>query len=417
MKTRADGVDDSRVASFLRPTLGSTAKTVVVASFNEAVDEGLLGAWTRRVRSVDDATLVLIGRLPEAEMLAKAGPLASEFGLSQPGSADVAILPCTPRLDSRIAEEADFLYSRHEIAGPLGRLPRVDSPDAFAAARRARRHKGVFVVGMHRSGTSAVARLINMLGVPLTAPGDLLLPAPDNPLGFWESSVAISISNTLLELLGGDVFDPPDLVPGWELEETLAPLRWEARESLVRVLTTDAWVLKDPRTCLTLPFFRAIIDVEPVIVMPYRNPLEVASSLHARDAILSGEAMRIWERYTRSSIAVTCGLPVSLHAFEDLVRNPVQHAERLHGFLDGHGLPVHEMDDTLRREVKRFISGELRHHRHKVEAFRTVATQDQLELYELLVAAERAGETMPELAQRTLAASPRGPGETLAGSR
>ena len=327
------------MASFLRPTLGSTAKTVVVALPDEAVDEGLLGAWTQSVRSFDDATLVLIGRLPEAEMLAKTGPLASEFGLSQPGSADVAILPCAPRLDKRIAEEADFLYSRHEIGGPLGRLPRVDSPDAFGAERRARRQKGVFVVGMHRSGTSAVTRLINMLGVPLTAPGDLLLPAPDNPVGFWESSVAVSISNTLLECLGGDVFDPPDLVPGWELEETLAPLRWEARERLTRVLTTDAWVLKDPRTCLTLPFFRAAIDVEPVIVMPYRNPLEVARSLDARNAILPGKAMRVWERYVRSSIAVTCGLPVSVHGFAGLVGDPVNHVERLHGFLHAHGLP------------------------------------------------------------------------------
>ena len=222
------------MASFLRPTLGSTAKTVVVAPFDEAVDEGLLGAWTQSVRSFDDATLVLIGRQPAAEMLDKTASLASEFGLSEPGSADVAIIPCTPRLDKRIAEEADFLYSRREIAGPLGRLPRVDSPDAFATARRARRQKGVFVVGMHRSGTSAVTRLINMLGVPLTAPGDLLLPQPDNPLGFWESSVAVSISNTLLEHLGGDVFDPPDLTPGWELEEGWPAPLGGPREPLTR---------------------------------------------------------------------------------------------------------------------------------------------------------------------------------------
>ena len=169
------------------------------------------------------------------------------------------------------------------------------------------------------------------------------------------------------------------------------------------MLKTDAWVLKDPRTCLTLPFFRAVIDVEPVIVMPYRNPLEVARSLDARDAMLSGKAMRVWERYTRSSIAVTDGLPVSVHAFEDLLLNPVRHAERLHGFLRGHGLPVRDFDDALRSEVTTFISGEHRHHRHSVEEFRTVATQDQLELYEFLVTAERAGGPMPQLAQRALA--------------
>jgi hypothetical protein len=379
------------MATFVRPTLGSTARTVVVAFFDEAVDEGLLGSWTQRVRSVDDVTLMLVGRLSEAEMLAKAAPLAAQLGLSQPDSADVALLPCAPRMDESVAEEADFLYSRHEITGPFGRLPRFDSPDRFGTERRARRHKGVFVVGMHRSGTSAITRLINILGVPLTAPGDLLLPSPDNPAGFWESSVAIAVSNTLLESLGGDVFDPPELAPGWELPEPLAAVRWEARESLARVLGADAWVMKDPRTCLTLPFFRAVMEVDPVIVMPYRNPLEVARSLAARDALPAGKAMDLWVRYVRSSLEVTEGLPVSVHGFEDLVANPVRHAERLHGFLDSHGLPVRDLDDATLREVKAFISSELRHHRRPVDEFRRAATQEQLALYELLVTADHAG--------------------------
>jgi hypothetical protein len=362
----------------------------VVAFFDEAVDEGLLGTWTRRVRSCDDVTLMLVGRPPETEMLAKAAPLEAQFGLSQPDSADVALLACAPRLHERVAEEADFFYSRREIDGPFGRLPRVDSPDVFSTERQARRHKGVFVVGMHRSGTSAITRLINLLGVPLTAPGDLLLPGPDNPSGFWESSVAVAVSNTLLECLGGDVLDPPGLARGWELAEPLAVVRWQARERLAQVLGGDAWVLKDPRTCLTLPFFRAVMEVEPVIVMPYRNPLEVARSLDVRNALPSGKAIDLWVRYVRSSLDVTEGLPVSVHGFEDLVADPVRHAERLHGFLGAHGLPVRDIDDAMLREVRAFISGKLRHHRRPVDEFRRGATQEQLALYELLVTAERS---------------------------
>jgi hypothetical protein len=182
-------------------------------------------------------------------------------------------------------------------------------------------------------------------------------------------------------------------------------MRWEARARLARVLKTDAWVLKDPRTCLTLPFFRAVIDVDPVIVMPYRNPLDVARSLDARNPMLWSQAMRVWERYVRSSIAVTEGLPVSVHGFEGLVSDPIHHVERLHGFLHAHGLPVRDIDDAMVGEIRAFISGGLRHHRHDVDEFRRAATPEQLALYQLLATAERAGGPAPQVAERTLAGS------------
>jgi len=42
----------------------------------------------------------------------------------------------------------------------------------------------VLILGMHRSGTSAAARAVNLLGVDLGAP--LLPPRDDNPVGCWE---------------------------------------------------------------------------------------------------------------------------------------------------------------------------------------------------------------------------------------
>jgi hypothetical protein len=387
MKTRGLRVENLDVASFLRPTLGSTAKTAVVGFFDEVVHEGLLRSWAQDVRACDDVSLILLGDRPEAEMLAEVAPLAREFGFADPDSADVAIRADAGGLESDIADEADFVYSSRELDGPLGRLPRVGSPAAFAAERRTRRHKAVFVVGMHRSGTSAIARLINILGVPLSVPGDLLLPGPDNPAGFWESSFAVSLSQALLERLGIDVFAPGELERGWEDADALAPIRWEARARLAEVFPTDEWVLKDPRSCFTLPFLRAVTDTDPVIVMPYRNPLEVACSLEERDGIPWGQALGTWERYVRSALEVTAGLPVSMHAFEDVVENPIAHVERLHAFLRSHGITVREIDPALRREVMRFLKPELRHHRHDAEALRRAATADQLALYDALAAA------------------------------
>jgi hypothetical protein len=42
----------------------------------------------------------------------------------------------------------------------------------------------ILVAGMHRSGTSALTRAINLAGVPL--PNDLKGASPNNQDGFWE---------------------------------------------------------------------------------------------------------------------------------------------------------------------------------------------------------------------------------------
>ena len=42
----------------------------------------------------------------------------------------------------------------------------------------------ILVVGMHRSGTSALTRVLNLLGAELGE--GLMAPAPGNPGGFWE---------------------------------------------------------------------------------------------------------------------------------------------------------------------------------------------------------------------------------------
>jgi hypothetical protein len=53
--------------------------------------------------------------------------------------------------------------------------------------------KIIVVLGMHRSGTSALTRGLSTLGVGL---GDTLHPAgSDNPTGFWEDRDIIAFNN------------------------------------------------------------------------------------------------------------------------------------------------------------------------------------------------------------------------------
>ena len=77
----------------------------------------------------------------------------------------------------------------------------------------------MFILGMHRSGTSALAGVLHHLGVELGK--DLMPPGKDdNPKGFFENNKVYSINETLLEHLNS-TWDSPFLLPNewWTQEE------------------------------------------------------------------------------------------------------------------------------------------------------------------------------------------------------
>jgi hypothetical protein len=118
----------------------------------------------------------------------------------------------------------------------------------------------IFVFGMHRSGTSMVTRLINMMGAWFAEEGQSLGFAKDNPKGFWERKDVLALNDELLSLNNCQW----NRVDGWNR----ASLR-QAPEALARrmksvVLDLDAhrpWVLKDPRMCLTFPYWQPLLEV------------------------------------------------------------------------------------------------------------------------------------------------------------
>src|SRR5205823_3031430 len=181
---------------------------------------------------------------------------------------------------------------------------------------------GVFVLGMHRSGTSAATRAINLLGVPVNCPHDWLAPRAQNPKGYWESASLVAVNDQLLALLGCDCWCPPLLPSGWERDERLHAFREHAGSAFRAVFRTPQWVWKDPRTVITFPFWAEVVGARPVVVMVYRNPLEVSCSLAAAmtdsEPLPRRHRLALWERYVRTTMASVVGLPVLISNYEDL---------------------------------------------------------------------------------------------------
>jgi hypothetical protein len=213
------------------------------------------------------------------------------------------------------------------------RFPIVDAPAT-----------GVFVLGMHRSGTSATARLVNLLGVPIGRRADLKPPSEVNKSGYWESNSLTAFNDHLLRDLGGSWAAPPRLPPGWESAPWISGHRSLGRALFRWVHDSERWVWKDPRNCMTLPFWRRTLGAPSVIVLTHRNPLETARSLPHRYGVGKRLALSIWERYMRTALAASRGLPVFVMPYSGLLTRPRRWTDRLRAFLIERGVELGPRD-------------------------------------------------------------------------
>ncbi len=136
----------------------------------------------------------------------------------------------------------------------------------------------IFILGMHRSGTSVVTRLINLMGADF-GPEELSTGAnPENPKGFWERRDVRDENDAVLWSSGADWWKVAD----FSLERV--PVDAQKRFSrnvpkIIRDLDTHRpWVVKEPRLCLLFPMWRGHVET-PICVLVHRPPIQVALSL------------------------------------------------------------------------------------------------------------------------------------------
>lgn len=175
------------------------------------------------------------------------------------------------------------------------------------------------VLGMHRSGTSALAGLLAQTGAQLPAhsmPGDAF-----NPKGYFESSRISSYNDLLLWKAGSNWCDLGEL----DLEPLLrdeAALREAERLLREEYTNSDALVLKDPRLCRLLPFWRVVLErahYQALFVLGVRNPFDVGWSLQKRDGMPQVWALWLWLRYFIEAERATRNDPRVFVSFENLL--------------------------------------------------------------------------------------------------
>jgi hypothetical protein len=220
------------------------------------------------------------------------------------------------------------------------------------------------IIGMHRSGTSMVTRVLNIAGAYLGEQEELLLVNESNATGHWEYLTVMEIDNALLRLFGGSWTDPPLLPPHWLEESGVQELATQARDFIAAKFAPHSlWALKDPRATLLLPFWRRVAPC-PRFVLCIRNPLDVAASLAERDGMEIEHAIALWHLYTLIALRDTQPSERQILFYEEALSDPESHIESLLEFVDAADLWNRP---DVRAEIARFMDQGLKHHAHTLQ--------------------------------------------------
>jgi GT2 family glycosyltransferase/tetratricopeptide (TPR) repeat protein len=243
----------------------------------------------------------------------------------------------------------------------------------------------ICIAGMHRSGTSMVAQLLNNCGLYLGRQEDILGPAPDNQDGFWENVHFVHLNDEILKRFGGAWDFPPVLKPGWNQEPFILPLQEPAKKLIQTFATYQPWGWKDPRNSLTAPFWEQVLGKGKLkYVICLRNPLEVARSIYKRNFNSFAFSFNLWLSYHKAIIDQTQPDQRIITHYESFFRDPEAELKRILNFLN-----LSPSDQIVARALEK-VARNLRHHSLKKEdLLQAGAAKELITFYE--ASCENAG--------------------------
>lgn len=222
--------------------------------------------------------------------------------------------------------------------------------------------RAVVVLGMHRSGTSAITRGLKALGVEL---GErMMIPLPDqNAKGFWEDSDIYELDEKILAALGRTWHSLSLIEPAEWQKPALKNLEKQALELVgSRVARYPLWGFKDPRTARLLPFWQPVfrqLGIAESYVIGLRNPLSVAKSLAALNGFTAEKSYLLWLEHLLPALSETAGKPRVVVDFDAVMARPVEELHRIAQRLD---LPSHDAaTQAIAEYADDFLAQELRH--------------------------------------------------------
>jgi hypothetical protein len=222
------------------------------------------------------------------------------------------------------------------------------------------------ILGMHRSGTSALSGALQRLGLPVPRTP---LPADEgNPAGYAESAALADFHDRLLQAVGSRWDAWGRLEPDWVDSPKARQFVDECRSLLTQEFgDAPLFVVKDPRLCRLVPFWMRVLQAEritPAAIIPIRSPFEVARSLEIRNRLSREHSLLMWLRHVLDAEVETRSIVRTFVAYRDLLSDWKAVIDRMSGELE---VTWPSQSRTAETDVADFLRPDLCHHRVEVE--------------------------------------------------
>ncbi|MCF6172211.1 MAG: sulfotransferase domain-containing protein [Campylobacteraceae bacterium] len=220
----------------------------------------------------------------------------------------------------------------------------------------------ILVLGMHRSGTSALTGVLNMLDVYLGS--ELMGATFANEQGYFENNHLFRLNEKLLSQIASswdDTFYNESKVEN--MKETD-----ELKETIQKEFEfANVFAIKDPRLIFLFPVYKKILEelnIEVKIILPYRNPIEVANSLNKRDDMSLEKGMLLWvyhfllaEKQSREHQRVFVG-------FDELLDDTQSVINHISNKLDLKFITKYKKQ---KKQIAEFLEPSLKHHNISID--------------------------------------------------
>ena len=190
----------------------------------------------------------------------------------------------------------------------------------------------IVVLGMHRSGTSAVTRALQVMNVNL---GDRLMPAAEDnsSKGFFEDIDICALNVKILKALEIEWFSLAS-VEAHDLETLRKKGYFLLAVELLKSKRArfPIFAFKDPRVAKLLPFWHAVFqhcgfDVSYVVTV--RHPRSVAKSLAKRDGFDLDQGYLLWLDHMIKIISFSQESPCVYVDYDRLIQTPDTQLKRM----------------------------------------------------------------------------------------
>lgn len=237
----------------------------------------------------------------------------------------------------------------------------------------------IFVIGAHRSGTSSVTGLLNLMGLYLGPEGSLIPALPENPKGFWERRDILELDKEILNSASANWYRVSD----FELSKIDDSARLDYQKEIQKIVSSlnehKPWAVKEPRLSLLFPLWKSFLE-NPICLHVVRNPLEVAKSLRTRNNFPLSVGLALWEHYLICEIKHLWDVRKIHLLHDELMHDPSSSVVRIFNELKKLGVSGIRMPSP--EIIAEFIDPKLHREKASSNSESEVITPAQLKLWQ-----------------------------------